>query len=47
MSLPVSSKKVIHDDIVAVHLVPPQMMGSMSSNAGGFGDVEKATNMFV
>ncbi|EGD6077062.1 Presumed portal vertex protein, partial [Escherichia coli] len=27
--------------------VPPQMMGIMPSNVGGFGDVEKASTVFV
>lgn len=33
--------------MMAAHRVPPQMMGIMPSNAGGFGDVEKAANVFV
>lgn len=40
-------KNVSCDDMMAVHRVPPQMMGIMPSNVGGFGDVEKATNVFV
>lgn len=28
--------------MMAAHRVPPQMMGIMPSNVGGFGDVEKA-----
>jgi PBSX family phage portal protein len=35
-------KNVSRDD-----MVPPQMMGIMPSNVGGFGDVEKAANVFV
>ncbi|PVQ00518.1 capsid portal protein, partial [Salmonella enterica subsp. enterica serovar Newport] len=31
----------------AAHRVPPQMMGIMPSNVGGFGDVEKAAKVFV
>lgn len=48
-------KNVIRDDMMAAHRVPPQMMGIMLSNVGGFGDlgiwgcgdVEKAANVFV
>lgn len=40
-------KNVSRDDMMAAHRVPPQMMGIMPSNTGGFGDVEKAANVFV
>lgn len=40
-------KNVSRDDMMAAHSVPPQMMGIMPSNVGGFGDVEKAANVFV
>lgn len=33
--------------MMAAHRVPPQMMGIMPSNVGGFGDVEKASLIFV
>ncbi|SUF92802.1 probable capsid portal protein [Salmonella enterica] len=33
--------------MMAAHRVPPQMMGIMPSNVGGFGDVEKASHVFV
>jgi capsid portal protein len=33
--------------MMAAHRVPPQMMGIMPSNVGGFGDVEKASCVFV
>ncbi|MCV5632196.1 hypothetical protein OFN23_28950, partial [Escherichia coli] len=33
-------KNVSRDDMMAAHRVPPQMMGIMPSNVGGFGDVE-------
>ncbi len=33
--------------MMAAHRVPPQMMGIMPSNVGGFGDVEKASSVFV
>ncbi len=32
---------------MAAHRVPPQMMGVMLGNVGGFGDVEKASKVFV
>ena len=34
-------------NMMAAHRVPQQMMGIMPSNVGGFGDVEKASNVFV
>ncbi|EKO9028091.1 Presumed portal vertex protein, partial [Escherichia coli] len=40
-------KNVSRDDMMAAHRVPPQMMGIMPNNVGGFGDVEKASNVFV
>lgn len=40
-------KNVSRDDMMAAHRVPPQMMGLMPSNVGGFGDVEKASLVFV
>lgn len=33
--------------MMAAHRVPPQMMGVMPNNNGGFGDVEKASPVFV
>lgn len=42
-----SIKNVSRDDMMAAHRVPPQMMGIMLSNVGGFGDVEKASKVFV
>lgn len=33
--------------MMAAHRVPPQMMGIMPNNVGGFGDVEKASLVFV
>lgn len=32
---------------MAAHHVPPQMMGDMPNNVGGFGDVEKFSKGFV
>lgn len=40
-------KNVSRDDMMAAHRVPPQMMGIMPNNVGGFGDVEKASHVFV
>lgn len=40
-------KNVSHDDMIAAHRVPPQMRGLMPNNVGGFGDVEKASRVFV
>ncbi|EHD5801799.1 hypothetical protein JQZ81_004451, partial [Escherichia coli] len=40
-------KNVSRDDMMAAHRVPPQMMGIMPNNVGGFGDVEKASMVFV
>jgi phage portal protein, PBSX family len=42
-----SIKNVSRDDILAAHRVPPQLLGLVPTNAGGFGDVEKATKIFV
>ena len=35
------------DDLLSVHRVPPQMMGIIPNNTGGFGDIEKASQVFV
>ncbi len=40
-------KNVSRDDMMAAHRVPPQMMGMMPNDVGGFGDVEKASMVFV
>lgn len=40
-------KNVSRDDMMAAHRVPPQMMGIMPNNVGGFGNVEKASRVFV
>jgi PBSX family phage portal protein len=39
-------KKVTVEDQLAAHRVPPQLMGIIPSNAGGFGDVSKAADVF-
>uniref|UniRef100_A0A3B0LVW5 Phage portal protein n=1 Tax=Arsenophonus endosymbiont of Trialeurodes vaporariorum TaxID=235567 RepID=A0A3B0LVW5_9GAMM len=33
--------------MLAAHRVPPQLMGSIPCNVGGFGDVEKTAKVFV
>ena len=40
-------KNVSRDDMMAEHRVPPQLMGIIPNNTGGFGDVEKASRVFV
>ncbi|MDZ5457016.1 phage portal protein [Azohydromonas lata] len=40
-------KGVTRDDVLAAHRIPPQLLGIVPSNAGGFGDVEKAAAVFV
>lgn len=40
-------KNVSRDDLLSAHRVPPQMMGIIPSNTGGFGDVKKAAQVFV
>ena len=39
-------KNASRDDVLAAHRVPPQLMGIVPNNTGGFGDVEKATKVF-
>lgn len=39
-------KNVTRDDQLAAHRVPPQLMGIVPSNNGGFGDAEKAAKVF-
>ncbi len=39
-------KNVTRDDQLAAHRVPPQIMGIIPSNTGGFGDAEKAFAVF-
>ncbi|TGY50839.1 MULTISPECIES: phage portal protein [Rodentibacter] len=39
-------KNTSRDDVLAAHRVPPQLMGIIPNNTGGFGDVEKATKVF-
>lgn len=39
-------KNVTRDDVLASHRVPPQLMGIVPSNTGGFGDAPKAAEVF-
>lgn len=41
-----SIKNVTRDDQLAAHRVPPQLMGIIPNNTGGFGDAEKAASVF-
>ncbi|MBB5320483.1 phage portal protein [Marinobacter oulmenensis] len=40
-------KNATRDDQLAGHRVPPQLMGIIPSNTGGFGDSEKAARVFA
>lgn len=40
-------KNLSRDEMMAAHRFPPQMMGIIPNNTGGFGDVEKASGVFV
>jgi len=40
-------KKASRDDLLSAHRVPPQMMGIIPDNSGGFGDAVKAVQVFV
>lgn len=40
-------KNVTRDDMLAAHRVPPQLMGIIPNNTGGFGDAEKAAKVFA
>ncbi|MDR3086733.1 MAG: phage portal protein [Azoarcus sp.] len=39
-------KSATRDDQLAAHRVPPQLMGIIPNNTGGFGDAEKAAAVF-
>lgn len=39
-------KNATRDDVMAMHRVPPQLMGVLPNNTGGFGDVEKSAKVF-
>lgn len=40
-------KGVTRDDMLAAHRVPPQLLGLVPNNTGGFGAVEPAARVFV
>lgn len=40
-------KNVTRDDILAAHRVPPQLLGIIPSNTGGFGAIKPAAEVFV
>ena len=40
-------KKASAEDLMSAHRLPPQMMGVIPNNTGGFGDVVKAAQVFV
>lgn len=40
-------KNVSRDDQLAAHRIPPQLMGVVPANAGGFGDVINAARVFA
>ena len=40
-------KKASRDDLLSPHRVPPQMMGIIPDNTGGFGDAVKVAQVFV
>lgn len=42
-----NKKKASRDDLLNAHRVPPQMMGIIPDNTGGFGDAVKAAQVFV
>lgn len=39
-------KNISRDDMLAAHRTPPQLLGVVPTNSGGFGDVGKATDVF-
>ncbi|PKR55040.1 phage portal protein [Thalassospira marina] len=39
-------KNVTRDDVLAAHRVPPQLLGIVPSNAGGFGSIQDASDVF-
>lgn len=40
-------KSITRDDQLAAHRVPPQLMGIIPNNTGGFGDAETAARVFL
>ena len=41
-----SMKNVTRDDILPAHRVPPQLLGIVPVNAGGFGSIQDAAEVF-
>ncbi len=41
-----SIKDITRDDLLAAHRVPPQLLGIVPSNAGGFGTADTAARVF-
>lgn len=39
-------KNVTRDDVLAAHRVPPQLMGIVPNNTGGFGNIKDAASVF-
>src|SRR3546814_15373947 len=39
-------KNLTRDDLLAAHRVPPQLLGIVPQNNGGFGDVGRAMDLF-
>jgi capsid portal protein len=39
-------KNVTRDDLLAAHRIPPQLMGIVPSNTGGFGAADTAAEVF-
>jgi len=40
-------KEASRDDILAAHRIPPQLLGIVPSNSGGFGDIAKAAQIWA
>lgn len=40
-------KNISRDDVLVAHRVPPQLLGIVPSNSGGFGDITKASQVFI
>ncbi len=40
-------KNVTRDDLLAAHRVPPQLLGIVPSNTGGFGAADTAAKLFM
>ena len=40
-------KNTSRDDVLAAHRVPPQLLGIVPKNAGGFGSIGQAAQVFV